>query len=96
MFRLKPKTIGEVLSRFLRDEGLETPLLQKRVIDAWDEVTGDFVARHTENKFIKNQTLIVKISSPALRADLSMQRTKIAEALNKRVGAFVISDIRIY
>lgn len=96
MFRVEPQPVGDILDRLLRDEGLETPLLQKRVIDAWDELTGEFVAKHTGNKFIKNQTLIVKIDSPALRSDLSMRRAELAAMLNSRVGAFVIADVRIY
>ncbi len=96
MYKQKPLPVGRILDRVIREEGLETPLLQKRVVDAWDEVAGEFAARHTKSKFIKNQTLMVKIDSPALRSDLLMRRAKIAESLNERVGAFVIADIRIY
>lgn len=37
MFRRKVKNIDELLNFTLRKEGLETPLLQKRLIDAWPE-----------------------------------------------------------
>ncbi len=96
MYKIKPQAVGDILDRILRDEGLETPLLQKRVIDAWDDVAGEFAASRTRSKFIKNQTLMVKIDSPALRSELMMRRAKIAAELNARVGAFVIADIRIY
>ncbi|MCD8282484.1 MAG: DUF721 domain-containing protein [Prevotella sp.] len=96
MFRVKPQAISDILDRVMRSEGLETPLLQKRIIDAWDEVAGEFVAKQTTNKFIKNQTLFVGITGPALRSDLSMRRAELIEKLNKRAGAFVISDLRLY
>jgi predicted nucleic acid-binding Zn ribbon protein len=80
----------------LRENGLETPLLQTRLVDAWEQVAGDVVARYTEEKFIRNQTLFVKISSPALRSDLLMMREILVDRLNKEVGTRVISDIRIY
>ena len=35
MFRRDVKPLGEILMKLLRDEGLETPLQQKRLIDAW-------------------------------------------------------------
>ena len=40
MFRRKVKPISEVISKFLREGGLESPLLQKRIITAWDIVVG--------------------------------------------------------
>ena len=61
MFKRDVKSLGDILSQFIRKEGLETPLLQKRVIDSWTEVTGHVVAQYTGEKYIKNQILFVKI-----------------------------------
>ena len=73
-----------------------TPLAdQKRLIDAWDTVAGPTVARYTTQKYIKNQTLYVRIANPALRQDLSMMRSQLLQRLNSHVGSMVIADIRI-
>ncbi len=96
MFKRHPKSIGELLSAYMRHEGLETPLLQKRLINAWDKVAGSTISRYTGEKFIKNQTLYVKITNPALRQDLSMMRSRLAQRLNAAVGSTVITDVRIY
>ena len=96
MFKQQPKAISDILQQLLREQGLETPLRQKRLIDAWEKVTGATVARYTGEKFIKNQTLHVKITSPALRHDLSMMRSQLVKRLNAEVGAMVIADVRIY
>ena len=82
MFKRNVKSIGDVINHLLRDQGLETPLLQRRLIDAWETVTGTTVGRYTGEKFIKNQTLFVKITNPALRQDLSMMRSKLVQRLN--------------
>ena len=81
---------------YLRREGLETPLLQKRAVDAWDTLMGPSIARFTGGKFIKNQTLFVKILNPALRQDLTMMRSRIVKRINEAVGSQVIVDVRIY
>lgn len=81
---------------YLRNEGLETPLLQKRLIDSWEEATGRIVAMHTGDKFIKNQTLFVKINNPALRQDLAMMRSQLVKKLNAAVGSVVITDVRFF
>ena len=96
MLRWEVKSISDLLNKYLRAEGFETPLLQKRVIDSWERVVGRTVASYTGEKFIKNQTLFVKIVNPALRQDLSMMRSQIVKRLNAEVGAMVIADLRIY
>lgn len=96
MFRRKVQPLDAVLNSFLRQEGLETPLLQKRLVDAWDTVAGQTVVRYTQEKFIRNQTLFVKIINPALRADLSMMQTELIKKLNAAVGSMIITEIRFY
>ena len=86
MFRRDVKALDDVLVRFLRSSGLETPLLQRRLINSWGEVMGPLIARHTEQVFISNQTLMVRISNSALRAELSMMR----------VGVRIIADVRFF
>lgn len=88
--------INELLQKFLRQQGFETPLNQKRLIDSWGKVAGVVVDRYTGEKFIKNQTLYVKINNPALRQDLSMMRSQLVKRLNEEVGSMVIIDVRIY
>ena len=80
--------------RSLRIWGLETPLLQKRLVESWPVVAGEAIARYTTHVTIRNQTLYVKLSVPALRADLSMRRQEFVERLNEHVGGQVIADIR--
>ena len=96
MFRRKVRSLSELLPEILRREGLETPLQQKRLLASWNQVVGEPVAKYTGDKFIKNQTLYVKIENAALRADLTMSRATLVRRLNEQVGAQVIADIRFY
>jgi predicted nucleic acid-binding Zn ribbon protein len=94
MFRRDVQIIKDLILRNLRQQGLETPLLQKRLIEAWPVVAGEAIARYTLDTYIKNQTLYVKLSAPALRADLSMRRSEFVKRLNEHVESQVIADIR--
>lgn len=96
MFRREVKPLGDIVQHCLRSNGLETPLLQKRLMDSWAKVVGRAVAKYTGGMFIKNQTLFVKVLNPALRADLSMMRERFINQLNKEVGCLVITEIRFY
>ena len=94
MFRREVRQINQLIMRNLRVQGLETPLLQKRLVESWPLIAGPVVARYTTNVSIRNQTLFVRLSAPALRADLSMRRQEFVKLLNDYVGAQIIADIR--
>ena len=94
MFRRDVKEFKDLILRNLREQGLEMPLLQKRLVEAWPVVAGEAIAQYTLNTYIQNQTLHVCLSSPALRADLSLRRTEFVRLLNEYVGNQVIADVR--
>ncbi len=94
MFSKKPKPLGELIRESLRRNGLETPLQQHRLLEAWDKVCGPTIASYTKEKTIRNQTLCVRIENPSLRQDLSMMRSKLIERLNAEAGAQIIVEIK--
>ncbi len=88
--------INILLDNWLRNEGLETPLLQHKMIKGWPEVMGPRVAQYTKDIKIYNNVLRVKISSPALRQNLLMMRTEIARKMNDYVKAQIIQEVTFY
>lgn len=96
MKRKNAEAVGDVLLRFLRQEGLETPLNEYRLVSAWREVVGESINRYTQNLFIKNQVLHVKLSSSVLRQELMMMRKVLVNNLNTKVGSQVIVDIMFH
>ena len=93
MRRKNAETIGQVLRQFLRQEGLETPLNQHRIIDQWYALMGEGVAAYTGEVYIRNQCLYVQIMSPALRDTLMMDCNRLDKRLNEAVGAQVITRV---
>ena len=94
MFKRDVKSIKDLVMQSLRTNGLETPLLQKRLVEACPIVAGEVIGKYTQNAYIRNQTLFVNLTSPALRADMSMRRIEFVKKLNAYVGSQVIVDIR--
>ena len=87
---------GEVIRFFLRQQGLESPLNEYRLVPAWGDVVGPAMARYTSNLYIKNQTLHVHLTSAVLRQELMMARELLVKNLNRQVGAQVIVDIHFH
>lgn len=93
MRRTNSEAVGDLIRQFLRQQGLETPLNEFRLIQGWEHVMGPVIARYTKNLTIRNQTLHVQLTSPVIRQELMMQRRELTARLNAYVGAQVIADI---
>lgn len=93
MKRNDAEAIGNLIRRFLREECLESPLNEQRLLAAWPEVVGPAIASYTKDLFIRNQILFVHLTSAVLRQELMMGREILVRNLNQKVGATVIVNI---
>ena len=93
MRRQSAEAIGDILHQMLRQEGIETPLNEYRLVQAWSEVMGEGIQHYTDDIFIRNRVLFVKLKSAALRAELMYNRQTLVHRLNSHVGAQVIEKI---
>ncbi len=96
MFRVKPLPIGNIVDKIVRDEGLATPLMERRAVEAWNSVAGELIAKVTKNKFMRNGTLFIEIQSPAIRTEVMMRRSSFIAQLNERVGGATVLNITVY
>lgn len=96
MQRSNTESIGSVIAQILRESGLEKPLLEKKIVEAWPEVLGPMVARYTGDIYIREGMLYVHIKSAPLRQELFNCRFQLVEKLQQAVGAEdIIRDIRL-
>lgn len=47
MKRNNTEQVGDIIRQFLRQEGLESPLNEYRLIESWKDVVGPAIARYT-------------------------------------------------
>ncbi len=94
MRKSNTERIGTLIQQFLREEGLETPYNQFKLMKALEEILGHGISRYIGNTYVRNQTLFVEMRSPVLKQELTMKRTKLTQRLNAIVGTQVIADIR--
>lgn len=93
MRKRNSEQIGDVIRKIFRQDGLETPLNEYRLVQAWKDVVGPAIANYTTNIYIKNQMLYVHLSSSVLRQELMMGRELLVKNLNQQVGSQVIVNI---
>ena len=93
MKRKDSEHLGNVIQQYLRENGLETPLNEHRLIKAWSEVLGPSISSYPQDLRIYNQVLFATVSSSVVRNELMMRRTDLVKRLNSHVGAQVITQI---
>ena len=96
MIYTKAQPLRDVLLTYLRAEGLETPLLEYRITQAWPEVMGEAISRYTRQVYVRGGQLHVQLTSSVLRQELMMEHRRIAQKLNAHVGAQVITDVTFF
>ncbi|MBO4622168.1 MAG: DUF721 domain-containing protein [Paludibacteraceae bacterium] len=90
------QSVGSIIAEVLRETGLEKPLMEQRIVNAWPEVLGPTVSRYTTGISIKDGVLYVHITSAPLRQELFNCRFQLVDKLQKAVGCDgVIKDIRL-
>lgn len=87
------QSLGEVIKDYLRESGWQQKLDEVKIISEWDKTLGPSLAKYTEEVFISNKKLHIRLSSATLRQELSYQKTALLKELNDAVGRTVIVEI---
>ena len=95
MKRQNTEKIDTVIRQFLQMNGLEKPFLEHKLVQKWPELMGPLVQKYTGKISIQNGTLLVQITSAALRQELFIARKELIKKLNNEMNAEVITDIRL-
>jgi predicted nucleic acid-binding Zn ribbon protein len=85
--------LGDAIREMIEAYGLKGKLSEANLVGSWENVVGKMIARHTKDLYIKRKKLFVKIDSPALKNELTYNRTTLMEALNEAAGGKVIEEI---
>lgn len=91
--RSNEQSLAEVISDFLKESGWQQKLDEVQIITQWDKLMGATFGKYTNELFIQNRVLHIRLKSSVLRQELSYRKTDIVNQLNDAVGKVVINDI---
>jgi predicted nucleic acid-binding Zn ribbon protein len=88
---------AQPLSRILADlvvrYGYQDRLDAARAVDAWPELAGPAIAKVTEQVWMRDGVLHVKLSSATWRHQLQFQREAWRDRLNAHLGREVVDEV---
>ncbi len=85
--------IKNLINTFLKENKLENGLLDLEVKKVWFEVMENGIANYTKEINLKNKTLYIKLSSPALKQELSYGKEKLKNLINQKFEKEIINRI---
>lgn len=93
MRKKNTQKLDEVIKEYLKALKIDDKLKEVELIKSWESVVGKTIARSTDNIYIKDRKLIVRLKSSVIRNELFMLRDGLKKALNDKVGETIIDDI---
>ncbi|WP_426489812.1 DciA family protein [Hymenobacter sp. 102] len=81
------------ITALLRAYRLQGKLNEVTVVASWEKVMGKAVAMKTQQVYVSNHKLFVRLSSAPLKHELVMAKTQVLANLNAEVGEDIIKEV---
>ncbi|AIZ62748.1 hypothetical protein PK28_01935 [Hymenobacter sp. DG25B] len=81
------------ITALLKAYRLQGKLNEVTVVASWERVMGKAVAMKTQQVYVSNGKLFVRLSSAPLKHELVMAKTRVLDIINAEVGEQVISEV---
>ncbi|MBN2891448.1 MAG: DUF721 domain-containing protein [Bacteroidales bacterium] len=91
-----PKPLGNILETYIKALGHEDKYLAAKIVNNWDEIVGKAVANNTQELFVENKVLYVKVESSILKHELNFIKSGLIDKINKYLEKNIIQNVVIY
>ena len=88
-------SLASILPGLMRDMGLEGAVRGWRAVDAWPEVAGERIARHSRAISYREGTLTVEVEGSAWMHELGFLKRELVRRLDQHAGGGVVRDVRL-
>lgn len=93
MSQNSPQRLGNVLADLVDQYGYRDRLDAARAVEAWDALAGPAILGVTQQVWMREGTLFVKVTSSAWRHQLQFQREAWRTRLNDALGREVVREV---
>ena len=88
-------SIEDLMQLFIKENNLTKGMQKIKIEETWNKMMGPGVAAHTSAVKLQNKTLLIHLTSSALREELSYGKEKIIKMMNEEIGEEVISKLML-
>ena len=85
--------MGDAMQKFLDESRLKGSIQALQITDAWEQIMGKTIAKHTDKLQIFGDKLIISTSVAPLKQELNYQKEKIILRVNEKLGKHIIREV---
>ncbi len=89
----QPMPLKQVLNAFLDQYKLTDKYDESYIKVHWDKIMGHSVAKRTQEIYIKEGVMYLKLESSPMRKELSMNKSQLQNLINADIGKELVTDI---
>ncbi len=86
-------SLKEAIKNLLNAYKLKGKVLETRLLGEWENLVGGTVARYTEDIYIRERKLYIKVSNATVRQELLYSKAELLKQVNTFAGEIAIDDI---
>lgn len=88
--------ISDVIKEMFSGYKLNNKLTNAKVVFIYKNIVGDYIYKNTEEAYVHNNKLYLKINSSVIKAELSVNENEIIKRINQQLGWEYIKKIVFY
>ena len=85
--------VGDIIRKLMKNPKLAEKMDELDALDVWKELIGDNLQKFVVDAKIYKGNLHVKLSSSALRNELSYKKSELKEKINQKLGREIVKEI---
>ncbi|MEI8341650.1 MAG: DUF721 domain-containing protein [Verrucomicrobiota bacterium] len=91
----RAKPVSELLEKVMKSLGLNERLNEAQILEAWQEIVGEFIASHAAPSRLSKGILYVQVIQPTVHYELDrVWKPEIVKKLKARFGSKIIRDVK--
>jgi|LauGreDrversion4_2_1035121.scaffolds.fasta_scaffold537198_1 predicted nucleic acid-binding Zn ribbon protein len=88
--------IGAVIKEWLNRKGWDKKMKQLDAVDAYYEIVGPFIVKHTTKAEMRGKTLALQIDSGVIKQELTSNREFLLQQINEKMGLIAVDKIEVW
>ena len=85
--------LSSIIDKVINKNNLRHKIDQLNIIDIWRDIIGENIHTYVKEEKVKDYTLYIKLKSSVVRNEISYNKSRIIEKINKKIGKQAIKEI---
>lgn len=86
-------TLKDAIDEMLKAYKLRNKFNETYLVTFWEQLMGRGIASRTGKLYVNDKKLYIQITSPPLKQELVMAKSKVIELINREMGETVVEDV---